>query len=570
MTVTRKLTEGDGVRIQEDPVLQLLRVSARREVVAYLADLLNASRADLGSGAMAHNAGITYPTGTVGAMLNALANGALSGSRLSLVDQGLMTRLWSYRVPGGEPVYSSPVGPVTVVASGTPSAALLFTSWDWFVYALRVTDGALLWRTATGATCYGRCQAADVNGDGFNEVFAASQDGNVWSLDKTGALRWKFANLYDREASGTATAGTGATTLKDSAKAWAANAFLRAAGAGFGASVRFTSGGASGQAREITARPDGQTCTTAAFSPAPAAGDTYVIDPRYSSDRFFMHAGTLVQESGSWFVYVTSFDNHCYKINADTGALVWKFATLENIEPYPLVVSVAGNLRCIVVSIDGYTRSLNAATGVLVWQTLTGQCDAFVTAADVDVDGALELIVSSRDNRVYLLDAATGAVKAQTTDTAAWDYGDIDSSAVPVLLPGSVRPVVVTGGDSGTVWSFDSAMATRWNLPVVPNAINSSPVFHDVLGDGGVAVLIGDMRGTLHCVDVASGKLIGCLYFKGGIEGMPLYADIDGDGRPELVVTTTDGYVEAFRFSEGAVFSSAYFPGDTAHAGRQA
>lgn len=493
--------------------------------------------------------------------------------RRNLVERGLMTKLWSYRMPGREPVYSSPVGPVTLYSGGTPYQCVLFASWDWYVYALKVSDGTLLWRYPTGAPCYGRCQAADVNGDGQNEVFAASHDGNIYSLNSAGdTLRWSFKNLYDREGTGTATTGTGATTLKDSGKSWAASAFLRSQGAGFGAKVRYTSGAASGQSREILARPDAQTCTTAAFSPAPAAGDTYVIDPYASSDIKFMHAGTLVNEAGVHYLYVTGFDNHVYKLNANTGALVWKFATLENIEPYPLVGDIDndGVRECVVVSIDGKVRALNASTGALKWeQTAPGPCDAFLNAANLDADAALEVIVSSRNGRVYSLGGVDGAVKEQTTNTYGLVYGDIDSSATPILLPGDTDPSILVGSDAGGVWCFDKTMATRWQRDLVPHAINSSPVFHDVLGNGEIAVLIADMRGTVHCYEAASGNYVGNLYVKGGIEGTPLYADIDGDGRPELVITTLEGYVEAYRFTNGAVVSSSYLPGNTRWAGKQ-
>jgi len=504
---------------------------------------------------------------------DASAGGSTNDDRRGLVERGLMTKLWSYRMPGKEPVYSSPVGPVTLYSGGTPYQCVLFTSWDWHVYALKVSDGTLLWRYATGSNCYGRCQAADVDGDGKNEVFAPSHDGSIHSLDSTGTTsRWTFQSVYGREGSGTATAGTDATTLKDSGKAWAPNAFLRAAGAGYGASVRFTSGAASGQSREITVRPDGQTCTTAAFSPAPAAGDTYVIDPRYASDVYFMHAGTLVNESGTHYLYATGLDNHVYKLNANTGALAWKYATLENIEPYPLVADVNndGALECVVASLDGKVRALNASTGALLWeQTAAGKCDAFLNAAQLDGGPALEVIAASRTGRVYSLSGDTGAVASETTNTYGLIYGDIDSSATPVLIPGESAPSILAGGDAGGVWCFNADMSTRWQRDLVPTAINSSPVFHDVLGRGRLSVLIGDMRGTLHCFDAKSGAYIGNLYTRGGIEGVPLYADIDGDGKVELVITTLDGYVECYRFTNGAAVTSTYKPGNSRWAGKQ-
>ena len=490
-----------------------------------------------------------------------------------LVDLGMATKLWSYRMAGGEPVYSSPVGPATLKdGGGSPHQCVVLTSWDWHVYALKVSDGTMLWRHDTGDTCYGRCQFADINSDGFDEVFAPSHSGTISCIPSDGGMTlWQFQNLYDREGSGTSSAAT-STTMTDASFTWAAGAFLRAQGLGFGASLRFTSGPAAGQSREIVGSPGGSTLTVdSAFSPAPSAGggDSYVIDPKYTSDRIFMHAGTLVDESGTLYLYATGFDNHVYKLNATTGALVWKYACLENIEPYPLVVTVSGNRRCIVASIDGFTHCLDASTGAMVWKTATGQCDAFLHACDLDGDGDLDIIVSSRDGRVYALDALTGSVENVSTATRAWDYGDIDSAAVPAIMPGEITPRVFTGGDSGTAWSFDKDLDTMWARPLAPQAINSSPIFHDLRAVGSPSVMIGDMRGTLHCVDAKTGMPVGALYFKGGIEGLPYYGDLDGDSFAEIVVTTTDGYVDCYRLTQGAVHLTSYFPGSTVWAGSQ-
>lgn len=485
---------------------------------------------------------------------------------VNLLRSGYVTRLWTYRMPSGG-TFSSAIGPVTL--NGVP--CVLFTGLDGYIYALRADDGTLRWRVLTGDLCYGRCQAGDVDADGHNEVFAASHDGYVWSLDKLGNLRWKFANLYDREGSGTTTSAT-ATTMTDSGKTWAANAFLRADGLGFGASLRYTSGPAAGQSREITVSPGGSTLTVgSAFSPAPTAGggDTYVIDPKYVSDRYFQHAGTLVDEGGNWFLYITGFDNHAYKINANTGAIVWKFATFENIEPYPLVVTISGTRYCIIASVDGYVRCLNATTGALFWSAATGPCDAFIHAADVDADGTIEILVSARSGRVYILHGGTGAVKWASTITGAWQFPEINCAAQPLKLPAEARIRIVTGGDAGTAWCFDHEATTLWVRPLLPNVINASPVAHDITGTGAAKVLIGDSRGTLHCIDLDTGEPFGAMHVKGVIEGIPLYADLDSDGRAELVITTEDGYVECFRINAGAIYTHVGTPGATQWAGKQ-
>ena len=86
MTVVRRLTEGDGVQLVEDTVLQRLTVSARRDVVAYLADLANGSRVDRGAGVMAFNPLLDYPVGSVGARIKAIITGIGAGQPWGDVD----------------------------------------------------------------------------------------------------------------------------------------------------------------------------------------------------------------------------------------------------------------------------------------------------------------------------------------------------------------------------------------------------------------------------------------------------------------------------------------------------
>lgn len=487
----------------------------------------------------------------------------------SLIDLGLVEEVWSYSISTGEQVYSSPIGPVTVYA-GTGSItnqrpAVLFVSWDWYLYALDAETGALLWRRAAGSTCYGRPQAGDVNGDGYNEIFFPSHDGTVWSVESDGVMRWRFYNAYDRVGTGTITdAGNYYMTDSSKATAWAENAFMRSTtNFAINAKIRFTTGanvpsgtmdpetGFYPTDRAISANgADGTLWIDQPWAVNPSPGDQYVILPRYSSDKTFMHAGTLQLESGTWYLYLTGFDNHICKINANTGALVWQVATLENIEPYPLLKDG----YVYTVSIDQKLRKMNQSDGSLVWETNTGQCDAFLNI--YTMNSIEQLIVSSRDNRVYTQRTSNGNRVNASTDVA----GDIDSSACPVVHGGNVR--IINGADDGSIWCFDQSMDTVWQYYASATGLNSSPIFHDVNGDGEPEVLIGDMRGTLYCMNIGTGSPIGTLYHQGGIEGWPLYADIDGDGKAEIVVTTLEGHVKCYRFLNGSVYTQPGTPGN--------
>jgi outer membrane protein assembly factor BamB len=480
-----------------------------------------------------------------------------------LVAAGYLEPLWRHDTPSREPIYASAIGPVPLPAGRRVRPAIVFGGWDGQITALDASAGHVLWRTATGGRCYGRCQAADVDGDGRAEILVPGHDGRITCLDARGEPRWAYANVYDRAGSGRVTRATGAT-FTDVTKRWAPNAFVRHAGRGEGAIVRIVRGHATGASGEILSNPGGDTLTLAeAWGTVPAPGDIYRIEPRYESDRYFQHAGTLVRGPAGWSLYASGFDNHVVCIDPASGRLRWQYAALENVEAYPLVVRVDGVARVFFGALDGLTRCLDADSGRLVWSAPTGPVDAFLHAADVAGDGRLALLVATRDNRICVLDAASGAIRACSEDAG----GDCDCAPVPVRTNDAASLRLVAGSDAGQLLCLDGQARTLWRAGLSEAPVNSSAVVHDVLGRGSLAVLVGDMAGVLHCEDVVSGERVGELRVAGGIEGVPCYGDLDGDGRIELVVTTTAGQVHAWRFARGSLWPSACHPGMSRYSG---
>jgi outer membrane protein assembly factor BamB len=483
-----------------------------------------------------------------------------------LVAAGHLQPLWRHDTPARQPIYASAIGPVPLPAGRRVRRAIVFGGWDGQVTALDAASGHVLWRTVLGGRCYGRCQAADVDGDGRPEIFVSGHDGRITCLDARGEPRWAFANVYDRAGRGRVTRAAG-DRLHDETQAWAPNAFVRHGGRGEGAIVRMLSGRAAGQGGEVLASPGGDTLVLAEpWDVDPRPGDAYRIEPRYESDRYFQHAGTLVREPGGWSLYAGGLDNHVVRIDPVSGRLGWQYAALENVEAYPLVLEIEGARRLFFGALDGLTRCLDAATGRLIWSAPTGPVDAFLHAADIDGDGRLALLVATRDNRICIVDAASGAIRACSEDAG----GDCDCAPVAVRAGDPPTLRLVAGSDAGHLLCLDGQARTLWRRGLSDAPVNSSAVVHDVLGRGSPAVLIGDMAGVLHCVDVASGDRVGELRLPGGIEGVPCYGDIDGDGRVELVVTTTAGQVHAWRFARGSLWASVCYPGLSRYQGFQA
>lgn len=449
--------------------------------------------------------------------------------------------VWEYVNQTGQAIYSTPI--ITTFSNG--KKVLIYQGWDWYLYVHDLATGELLWRYAFGGNNYGRPQAEDVNGDGKIEIFGASHEGVIYCLDENGNRLWFIQNLYDREGNGTATFGT-SNTLVDTSKSWATNSFIRSSEiSGENASIQITDGKGSGQTLEIKYASGNTITTFENWTTVPDSTSKYKIIPKKQSDIHYQHAGQLSKEYGVWYLYVTGFDGQCVKIDASTGDIVWKFSSLENIEPFPIITDINndGILECIFASVDTNIYCLRATDGTKMWSTSTGEGnDSFLSYGDIDNDGVTEIIVNSRSNRCYILNGKTGTIEHKSTDVG----GDIDTQPILADINGDGLNEIVFGCDSGYVYCLDNKANTLWrfNQGVTMNAsVNVLDINHD----GKQEILSPDMNGTISILD-GNGVEIGQIHTKGSIEGTPIVGDLDGDGKIEMVITSIDGYVKMIRF----------------------
>ena len=504
-----------------------------------------------------------------------------AGSSLSVTSIGsiTVTQEWSYKLPSGQLTYSTPILTTAICCTGgntygtslsSAVPAILFQGWDWYLYLLNAQTGVLLWRAAMNGPDYGGGQAAILSGS-YVTYFGASHGadatgavatrgangGAIWSFNYYGGNNWKFLNSFGREGTGTATSGT-TTTLTDTTKNWTVGEFLspRAAGTSYDATLNITGGTGSGESCQIASVAAHVITCVAAMATAPSSTSTYAITPPYDSDEYFQHAGTLNLESGAYYLYSTGFDGEVSKINASTGALVWKYETSENMEAPPLIASVSGGSvpDILVESVNGYVYDLNSSTGAIVWSVMpelmsdTNQLDGYIRAADILNNGAMQVIVGCRSSHVFVLQGATGATLAITSGNYGDTYAGVDNG-VAIYNPaaGTGLRNFAYADHAGFVHSSNPSGQTQWRAYLgvtINSSINYADIFNN--GDGSAELIILDMAGTVTISDPATGIPYGQFNVPGGGEGMALVGHIV-DSQNELVVTTLDGYVICYK-----------------------
>lgn len=262
-------------------------------------------------------------------------------------------------------------------------------------------------------------------------------------------------------------------------------------------------------------------------SPAVADGTVYVLDMRgvfhaYNAETgeqkwYFMteferrfqanrlHGYPPVQQTmpDSWDLYLSSpavangkayfgsGDGNIYALDAESGALVWKFTTGDVVHASPAIA----NGIVYIGSWDSNFYALDAETGAEKWRfkatedPVIHNQQGFQSSATVS-DGIV--YVGCRDGHVYALDAANGRKK--------WDYSTAKSW---VNATAAVRDGYLYSGTSdGSRFFILEAKTGRLKYNFVAGGqVFSSPA---VAGD---LVYFGSSNGKLFAADAKSGKI---------------------------------------------------------------
>ena len=230
-------------------------------------------------------------------------------------------------------------------------------------------------------------------------------------------------------------------------------------------------------------------------------------------------------------VYVGSFNDKVYCLDATTGAHVWHYATSNVI--WSSSPAVAGSL-VYVGSEDNYVYCLNANTGAFGW--------SYHTNNQVDSSPAITgwfLYIGSRDGYVYCLDASVG--------TKVWNY-NVSGPAV------EASPAIWNGRVYVANWENYSSPQSRNNLYCL-NATSGTKFWNYTTGDymesapavAGGYVYVGSNDHKLYCLNANTGIKQWSFTTGGWVASSPAIAGT------RVYFGSCDGYIYCLDASTGAM-----------------
>ncbi len=241
-------------------------------------------------------------------------------------------------------------------------------------------------------------------------------------------------------------------------------------------------------------------------------------------------------------------DSMVYALSGADGSLLWQYNTSGWQEgcndAAPLIYDIDGNGHkdvFIASSCHPVAYLFDGATGAVKWQTNTAGrgSDSPPVIADIDGDGALEIIFGQMGGWVMCLNAHDGQIKWNfAVDTDSW----IQTAPTLVDLTGNGKLdfVVATwhfNNDSNKVYAFKGEdQSLLWSLPIQRHTYHGTAVA-DLNKNGEPELIIGDYSGRLYVINGRTGALL-WTYDAGGYIGAPaVVGDITNDGNCEIIFT---------------------------------
>jgi poly-gamma-glutamate capsule biosynthesis protein CapA/YwtB (metallophosphatase superfamily)/outer membrane protein assembly factor BamB len=345
---------------------------------------------------------------------------------------------------------------------------------------------SLRWRYPTNDMLWALA-AADLDGDGHQEVVAGSYDKHVYAVASDGGTLWRYQ-------AGAAVYALGTGDLDGDGR------------------VEVVVGADDNQVHVL--RSDGE--------------------PLWRHQTGSRVISVLVADldgDGSGEVLAGSWDRELYLLDAD-GELLWRFSSDDALSVIQCVDLDDDGQQEIVAGSEEGDVYLVEPKGRARWRYRTGGYVRELRVYDLDNDGREEVVVGSTDGWVYVLSDGGRLQWRRQLDAPvlAISVGDIEGDGEGDIVAG-------TGHDAHRIYLLSGRGEVRWSYQVENGiwAVQGA----DLDDDGLLEIVAGADDGRVYVLDMY-GRLRGSYRTTRRVHGL-IVADLDGDRWKDIVTRSLHG-----------------------------
>jgi eukaryotic-like serine/threonine-protein kinase len=181
------------------------------------------------------------------------------------------------------------------------------------------------------------------------------------------------------------------------------------------------------------------------------------------------------------FLYVGSYDNNLYSLNAFDGSFIWKYATDGGIVTQPTIFD--GNI--FFGSEDKRLHVISARSGKIIW--------SYYTDGPVRSSPSLGLghvVFGADDGYLHVVNSTTGR--------RAWRF---DAGAPIRSKPLIQNDYIYFGTEEGDFFCLDLSGTVKWRFKSKRAITSSAAIYRDM-------VIVGSVDSTVYALDLQSGFVI--------------------------------------------------------------